>query len=145
MKAAEVRYYVDADALGLAKVIARLRPDTTYPGDRGATIHKRTRPACPVTSPNVRDREWIPLVAQRGWLVITRDTNISTHRAEVAAVRESGARLVAVSGREATTTWHQLEIVMTRWRAIEELAELPGPFIYTATRTSLRKLNLDLA
>ncbi len=70
--------------------------------------------------------EWIPLVANRGWLVVTRDTNISKNRAELAAVRESGARVVAVSGAEATTTWRQLEIVMSRWRSIEDLAGLPG-------------------
>lgn len=51
-------------------------------------------------------------------------------------------------GRHWGISWpptHQLEIIMTCWRAIEELAELPGPFIYAATRTRLRKLDLDLA
>jgi hypothetical protein len=39
---ARVRYYFDADILGLAKVVAGLRHDVTYPGDR-----KGTRPGLP--------------------------------------------------------------------------------------------------
>jgi hypothetical protein len=30
-----VRFYVDADVLGLAKVLAAIRPDVTDPGDPG--------------------------------------------------------------------------------------------------------------
>jgi hypothetical protein len=33
---ATVRFYFDADVLGVAKVVAALRSDVTYPGDRGA-------------------------------------------------------------------------------------------------------------
>jgi hypothetical protein len=34
---ARVRFYFDADVLGLAKVIAALRPDVTYPATREAS------------------------------------------------------------------------------------------------------------
>lgn len=40
-KPAEVKFYVDADLLGLGHVLAGLRPDVTYPGDLGVVIHKR--------------------------------------------------------------------------------------------------------
>lgn len=140
---AVVRFYVDADVLGLAKVLARLRSDVTYPGDPGATIHRRLRPACPITSPAVPDTEWIPTVTAQGWLIITRDVNIAVNRREVNAVREAGARMVTLAGREARGTWDQLEIVMSRWRDIDRLLTEPGPFIYTATRTSLRRLEID--
>jgi hypothetical protein len=43
LRAAQVRIYVDADVLGLGKVLADLRNDVTYPGDPGAVIHKRQR------------------------------------------------------------------------------------------------------
>lgn len=65
---AVVRFYIDADILGLAKVLADLRNDITYPGDPGTVIYKQRRPACPVTSPEVLDPDWIPEVASRGWL-----------------------------------------------------------------------------
>ncbi len=139
MKPAEVRFYCDADILGLGKLLARLRADVTYPGDLGAAVRKRLRPACPVTSPATADPVWIPEVARRGWVVITRDNRINRRPAEVAAVRDHAACLVALAGPDARTTWDQLEIVMTQWRQIEALHGLPGPFIYTATRSSLRK------
>src|SRR3954471_19731502 len=71
-KPAEVRFYVDADLLGLTRALAERRHDVTYPGDPGTGIHKRHRPLCPIASPAVKDPEWVPEVARRGWLIITR-------------------------------------------------------------------------
>jgi hypothetical protein len=141
-KPATVRFYFDADVLGVAKILARLRPDITYPGDPGATVHRRRRPPCPIESPSALDTEWIPVVAEAEWLIITRDSHIQDHRAEIAAVRDHGAKMVALSGRDATTTWTQLEVFFRQWRAIETLAEQSGPFIYAATRSGLRSIQL---
>ncbi len=88
LRAAQVRIYVDADILGLGKILASLRNDVTYPGDPGADIHKRHRPYCPITSPDVLDADWIPEVAARGWLIVTRDSMIIQNRNEIAAVRD---------------------------------------------------------
>jgi hypothetical protein len=143
VKPAKVSFYLDADVLGLAHVLAGLRPDVTYPGDPRATIHKRERPPCPITTPHVKDTEWIPVVAQNRWLIITRDRHIQENRREIIAVRDHGARMVALSGRDANGTFDQLEIVMVQWRSVVQLLEQPGPFVYTATRTSLRQVGLD--
>ena len=140
MRPAEVRFSVDADILGLGKLLGRLRPDITYPGDPGTTLHKRVRPACAITTPRTKDPVWIPLVARQGLLIITRDANIQQHHAELDAVRVNQARMVALSSRDATATWSQLEVVMCQWREIEKLSELRGPFIDTATRTTLAKV-----
>lgn len=140
MRPADVRFYVDADILGLGKLLGALRSDVTYPGDPGVTLHKRTRPACIITTPRTKDPIWIPVVSQQGLLIVTRDSKIQQHRAEIAAVVENRGRMVALSSPDAATVWGQLEVIMTQWRRIEELTELPGPFIYTATRTSLVKI-----
>ena len=105
-KPAEVRIYIDADLLGLGHVLAGLRPDVTYPGDPGAVIHKRHRPPSPITSPAVKDSEWIPEVARRGWLILTRDRHIQEHRLEIAAVRDHGARMVVLTGEDARSGCH---------------------------------------
>jgi hypothetical protein len=126
----------------LAKILVQLRPDVTYPGDPGGTLHRRARPACPVASPAVLDTDWIPVVTRQNWLIITRDTNISLNRREIDAVREAGARMVTLAGAEARGTWEQLEIVMSRWRDIAALLDEPGPFIYSATRSRLRPIPL---
>ncbi|WP_165036822.1 hypothetical protein [Candidatus Protofrankia californiensis] len=51
--------------------------------------------------------------------------------------------MVALSGKDAGNTFNQLEILMCQWRAIEILPNATGPFIYTATRTSLRSIDLS--
>jgi hypothetical protein len=139
---AVVRFYLDADVLGLAKTLATLRADLTYPGDLGATVRKRVRPPCPITSPATKDPDWIPQVTHHGWLIITRDRHIQEHRAEINAVRTHRTRMVVLTGADAVDTWHQLEVVLCRWRDIEACLNQPGPFIYTATRTTLHEIPL---
>jgi hypothetical protein len=138
---ANVRLYFDADVLGLARLVASVRSDATFPGDPGATIKRRARAACPI-APDAKDSAWIADVAARGWLIVTRDSRIQQHRAEVQAVRDSGARMVALAGSDARGTWDQLEVLMRQWRGIERLIEQPGPFIYTATVTTLKPISL---
>lgn len=140
VREAAVQYYVDADTLGLAHILASIRPDVTYPGDPGGVIRKRSRPPSPIASTDVPDEEWIPVVAGRGWTVITRDQRIERRPAERASVIANSARVVAITSNDKLTVWHQLEIVMTRWRDIEKLAGLPGPSIHSITRTSTRRL-----
>jgi hypothetical protein len=143
VKPAAVRFYFDADVLGLGKLLSGLRPDITYRGDPGAVVHKQQRAPCPIQPSD--DADWIPLVAAQNWLIVTRDSGIQQRRAEIAAVRDSGARMVALAGEDATTLWSQLELVMSKWARIEELLPLPGPFIYRLTRKSgLSPMPLEL-
>jgi hypothetical protein len=48
LRAAQVRFYVDADLLGLGKILGSLRNDVTYPGDPGS----RPPQAAPGTMPH---------------------------------------------------------------------------------------------
>ena len=140
---ATVNFYVDADVLGLAKVLAGIRPDVTYPGDPGGRVKGgRIRAACPITDTSTPDAVWIPETAKQGWLIISRDRHIQEHRAELEAVRVSGARMVTLTGREAVDTFLQLETLMCQWRNIMELIPEPGPFIFSVTRTRLREVPL---
>jgi hypothetical protein len=137
VKSAQVRFYFDADIMGVGKLVASLRPDVTYPGDPGQVLHKRSRPPCPVTDTSTADDVWIPRIAAAGMVIITRDSRIQRRPAELNAVREHGARLVALAGEETSGTWSQLEVVMVNWRRLEALTERTGPFVYRATRTRL--------
>ncbi len=141
IRRAEVRFYFDADILGVAHVIAALRPDCTYPGDPGAVIHRRRRLPCPVMKKD--DEDWVPRVAELGWLIITRDHNIRENPEERRAVRVSGARMVALSGQDAGNKWDQLRLLMQRWPQLEKLAGEPGPFIWLASRSRMTLLDLD--
>ena len=103
-------------------------------------IHKRARPACPITSTDVPDLEWIPAVALAGWAVITRDKAIERRPAERDAVFSHRARVFAIASREQLNRWAQLEILMALWRDIERLSAEPGPFIYALTYTTTRRV-----
>jgi hypothetical protein len=50
--------------------------------------------------------------------------------------------LVNLASDEAVTRFAQLEVVMCQWWRIESLLAETGPFIYSATRTSVRKARL---
>jgi hypothetical protein len=142
-KPAPVQFYIDADVLGLAKILVRVRGDVTYPGDPGGPVKGgRVRAPCPIADRATRDDVWIPETARQGWLIITRDRRIQEHRAEIAAVKASRARLVTLAGAEAVDTFNQLEALMCNWRQILRLLDRPGPFICIATRTKLRDLPL---
>lgn len=135
-----VRYYIDADLLGLAHILAGLRPDVTYPGDPGATIKRQVRPPCPVQDPGTKDEDWLRVVGRRGWTVLTRDKRIEQRPAERAAVIRHEVKLFAITSGEQLDKWRQLEIVMSRWRDIERLSGQPGPFVYRLTRTGITPL-----
>ncbi len=137
-----VRFYVDADCLGLAKAMAGLRSDVTYPGDPGGDIRGRSRPACPVTRTDTPDEVWIPEVARRGWAILTRDRRIQTRVSETAALLASNARMFAITSPEQLLVWEQLEVVMCNWRRIEEQLGAPGPWVMSLTRTSMRSIDL---
>jgi PIN domain-containing protein len=140
---ARVCYYVDADLLGLAKILVQVRGDVTYPGDPGGRVKGgRVRESCTITDPATLDEIWIPETARQEWLIITRDRHIQDHRAEIEAVRLSGARMVNLAGDEAMDTFAQLEVVMSQWRRIAALLADKGPFIYSVTRTSFREILL---
>jgi hypothetical protein len=142
-KPARVCYYVDADVLGLAKILVQVRGDVTYPGDPGAPARgRRVREPCTITDPATPDEVWIPETAHQEWLIITRDRHIQDHRAEIEAVRSSGARMVNLAGEDAIDTFAQLEVLMCQWRRVTDLLEEKGPFIYSVTRTAMRAIPL---
>jgi hypothetical protein len=105
-KPAIVRYYVDADVLGLAKILTQIRGDVTYPC--GPVKGGRVRAPCTITQVDTDDEIWIPETARQGWLIITRDRHIQDHRAEIEAVRSSGARMINLAGEEAIERFSSL-------------------------------------
>lgn len=135
-----IRFYIDADLLGMAKVLVMVRADVTYPGDPGGTgIDGQPRPSCTI-GPQTKDAQWIPQVTSNDWVVITRDRHIQHRPAERAALISASARHVTLDAGKQLDRWGQLEIVVTQWRAIERLVDLPGPWIYSASRSNLRKV-----
>lgn len=43
------------------------------------------------------DTEWLPIVSQKRWIVLTKDTNIGRRKAEIQAVARSQARVFSLN------------------------------------------------
>jgi hypothetical protein len=139
--AARTRYYVDADLLGLAKVLVQIRSDVTYPGDPGGLCpDQRLRPPCVITAAATLDADWLPVVAGSGLIVITKDSAIGRTPRLRDLVNEHGSRLVAIAARGKMRTWDHLVVVASVWDRMDELIGAPGPWMYRATRGRLTKV-----
>lgn len=134
------RWYFDADTVGTGKALSSVRDDVTWPGDTGERHGRPARrwlPASPIASTDVDDDVWIPVVTAAGMAIITRDHRIQTRLGERQVVADSRARMFAIAGGGAMRGWELLEIVVHRWRDMEEMvATTPGPWICTITRGS---------
>jgi hypothetical protein len=140
---AEARWYVDADTLGLAHVLVQVRRDVTFPGDDGLRSKPLWNlPPCVIERTDTDDDVWIPTVTRQDLAIITRDKKIESRTAEKDAVVAARARMFAITSDENLDNWGLLEIAATQWRAMERAAQEPGPYIYSMTRTSLRKIDL---
>ena len=54
-------------------------------------------------APDSPDTEWLPIVSQRGWIVLTKDENIGRNILEVQAITDNKARVfILVSGNLST-------------------------------------------
>jgi hypothetical protein len=95
-----------------------------------------------IERPDTDDDVWIPRVTREGLAIITPG---QAHRVEDCQEGRchGGARAhVRDHQRREDQQLELLEIVATQWRDMERAAEEPGPFIYSMTRTTLRKIDL---
>lgn len=137
----QARWYVDADTLGLARILVVARADVTFCGDSGQRQRTgRDLPLSPVQATDTPDEQWIPTVTRAGLAIITRDRKILSRKAEIDAVAAAGARMFAITSEDDSSNWGLLEVVVTQWRAMEAAAALPGPFVYQVTRTTCHQI-----
>lgn len=104
------RWFVDESALGLGKLLARVRDDVVFTGHPDI-------PEIPLGTPDV---DWMPVVARRGWVAIRRDRRIHTRPVEVRVFAEVGLRTVWLGGKKDMTSAQQVELVGRHWNAIEQ-------------------------
>ena len=104
------RWFVDESALGLGKLLARIRDDVAYTG----------HPDVPDIPLGCLDVDWMPRVATRDWVVFRRDRRIHTRPMEVRVFAESRLRTVWLGGKKDMSSRDQLELVTRHWTAIEQ-------------------------
>jgi hypothetical protein len=121
-----VRWYADESVLGLGRLLCQQRDDVVHPGHRLV-------PELPL---GALDTEWMPLVADRGWVAFHRDRRIRTRPSELTLFHAHGLRTVWFGGKRDLSSSQQRELLTRYWSNIEALREELGSGPWSVTLTS---------
>ncbi len=93
-------------------------------------------------APDSPDTEWLPIISQRGWIVLTKDENIGRNILEVQAIADNKARVfILVSGN--LSTQGMINIFVDAIEKIEKIVKgNSAPFIakvYKDSRVTIWK------
>lgn len=84
----------------------------------------------------IKDREWIPEIGARGWLVVSKDKKIRTRQEERRAVRENNVGCFILNYKQPLNRWEILKLVASSLDEMEEkFANTPRPFMYLIDRS----------
>lgn len=128
-------YFADENALGFAKLLARSgRFDIVHPGHENL-------PEVPL---GALDLEWMPVVGEREFIVVTRDRRIRTRPAEIDAYLSFGIRSVWLGAKQDLRADEQVELFLRHeMRLQREIIKLgPGPWALALNVNGLRPLHL---
>lgn len=79
----------------------------------------------------IKDREWIPEIGARGWLVVSKDKKIRTRKEERRAVAEHDVGCFILNYKQPLNRWEILKLVASSLDEMEErFANTPRPFMY---------------
>lgn len=131
-------YFADENALGLGKLLRRSgRDDVVYPGHENL-------PEVPLGTP---DLDWMPVVGDRGLIVLTRDRRIRTRPAELAAYMEHGIRSVWIGAKRDLGPHDQLKLfLLHEGRLRRQIVKRgTGPWALALSASGVRPLQLRSA
>lgn len=122
------RWFIDENSLGVAKALAYVRGDVTWPGAPGGPV-----PA------GASDTSWLPVVGMSGLVVLTRDKRIRSRPLERQALLTHGVRACFLTSGGSLDLFEQLRLWLRYWDDIETLvAEQPPPWLASVTRAGVR-------
>lgn len=122
------RWFVDENSLGVAKALAYVRGDITWPG----------APDGPILA-GASDTAWLPIVGRAGLVVLTRDKRIRSRPLERQALLDHGVRACFLTSGGTLDLFSQLRMWLRYWDDIEGLvAAEPAPWLASVTRTGVR-------
>lgn len=129
----EIQFFVDETSLGLGKALAIARRDVIHTG------HPLIMPDVPL---GALDTEWIPIVASRSLVVISRDRHIRTKPGELALLRDRGLRVFWIAGKRDVGTWDALGRLVRRWDDIDYTLRTrgPGPWFMAVNERGLSEI-----
>lgn len=128
-------YFTDENTLGLGKLLRRSgRDDVLYPG----------HDALQDVPLGTLDLDWMPIVAERELIVVTRDRRIRTRPAELRAYREHGIRSVWIGAKQDLGPQDQFELFIQHEQRLQrEITKRgPGPWALAMSPSGVRPLKL---
>jgi hypothetical protein len=131
--AMEPSYFTDENALGLGKLMHRSgRADIAYPGHEDS-------PEVPL---GTIDLEWMPAIAGRHLIVVTRDPRIRSRPAELRAYWEFGIRSVWIGTKRDLGPRDQFELFLKHEHRLQReiVKRGDGPWALAMGEAGLRPL-----
>ena len=131
-------YFTDENTLGLGKLLRRSgRDDVVYPGHADL-------PEVPI---GTADLEWMPVIAQRDLIVLTRDRRIRTRPAELRAYSDLGIRSVWIGAKQDLGPHDQAALFLKHEARLQReiIKRGPGPWALALSLSGLRPLRLRSA
>lgn len=128
-------YFTDENTLGLGKLLRRAgRDDVLYPGHEDLVD-------VPLGTP---DLDWMPVIARRRLIVVTRDRRIRTRPAELRSYWQHGIRSVWIGAKQDLGPRQQVELFLRHEQRLQrEISKRgPGPWALAMTPTGVRPLAL---
>lgn len=128
-------YFTDENTLGMGKLLRRAgREDVLYPGHESL-------PEVPL---GTLDLDWMPIIGDRGLVVITRDRRIRTRPAELQAYYEHGIRSVWIGAKRDLGPREQMELFLQHEERLkrEIIKRGSGPWALAMGPSGLRPLSL---
>jgi hypothetical protein len=128
-------YFTDENTLGLGKLLRRSgRDDILYPG------HIEL-PEVPL---GTLDLDWMPVVAERNLVVLTRDRRIRTRPAELRVYSELGIRSVWLGAKQDLGPRDQVELFLKHEARLQReiIKRGAGPWALAMSASGVRPLNL---
>jgi PIN like domain len=115
----DLRYVFDEDARGVGLWLNKMRTDMTCVG---------SKPVDKILPLGIKDPEWIPIVGDAGWVVITKNAAIRTHPIESPLAIKHGLRVACLTETtKPTTRWDLARMLLRHWDVVEQLATEAGP------------------
>lgn len=90
------------------------------------------------------DLDWLPVVGQMQWIVLSRDRRIRSRPAELKLYREHGVRSVWIGGKRDHTSQDLVDIFLAHEERLTRHATKmgPGPWAAAMTATGVRPINV---
>lgn len=82
---------------------------------------------------DAEDDEWLPIIGQKGWAIITSDGRIRSRQIEIAALLRSGAPSFVLTAASATALQNADAFLIALPDVLGCLASLPHPFVAQIT------------